>query len=57
LPDVDARFALQAVHMIAYGDSIGRWKAGDPRQSRIVFIGRDLNRPQSRRGFEACAVC
>jgi G3E family GTPase len=56
LPDTDERFAFQAVHMIADGDFIGRWKAGDPRQSRIVFIGRDLNRPQLRRGFEACAV-
>jgi G3E family GTPase len=55
-PDTDERFAFQAVHMIADGDFIGRWKAGDPRQSRIVFIGRDLNRPQLRRGFEACAV-
>jgi G3E family GTPase len=33
----DQRFAFQAVHMIADGDYIGPWKAGDPRQSRIVF--------------------
>jgi G3E family GTPase len=51
----DRRFAFQAVHMIADGDYVGPWKAGDPRQSRIVFIGRDLNRPQLPRGFEACA--
>ncbi len=51
----DQRFAFQAVHMIADGDFIGPWKAGDPRQSRIVFIGRNLNRPELRRGFEACA--
>jgi G3E family GTPase len=50
----DQRFAFQAVHMIADGDFIGPWKAGSPRQSRIVFIGRDLNRPELRRGFEAC---
>jgi G3E family GTPase len=48
------RFAFQAVHMIADGDYIGEAKAGDPRKSKIVFIGRDLNRPQLRRGFEAC---
>ncbi|NKC33848.1 CobW family GTP-binding protein [Falsiroseomonas selenitidurans] len=52
----DRRFAFQAVHMIADGDYIGTWKAGDPRRSKIVFIGRDLNRPQLRRGFEACQV-
>ncbi|MBU8544736.1 MULTISPECIES: CobW family GTP-binding protein [Roseomonadaceae] len=52
----DRRFAFQAVHMIADGDYIGNWKDGDPRRSKIVFIGRDLNRPQLRRGFEACQV-
>jgi G3E family GTPase len=48
------RFAFQAVHMIADGDYIGAIKPGDPRRSKIVFIGRDLNRPMLRRGFEAC---
>ena len=52
----DRRFAFQAVHMIADGDFIGPWKEGEPRVSRIVFIGRNLNRPQLRRGFEGCAV-
>jgi len=52
----DRRFAFQAVHMIADGDFIGPWKEGEKRQSRIVFIGRDLNRPQLRRGFESCQV-
>ncbi|MDB5411814.1 MAG: cobalamin biosynthesis protein CobW [Rubritepida sp.] len=55
-PGEDRRFAFQAVHMIADGDYIGPWKDGDPRKSKIVFIGRDLNRPQLRRGFEACQV-
>ena len=50
----DRRFAFQAVHMIADGDFIGPWKEGEPRVSRIVFIGRNLNRPQLRRGFESC---
>ncbi len=52
----DRRFAFQAVHMIADGDFIGPWKEGEPRRSRLVFIGRNLNRPQLRRGFEACAA-
>lgn len=50
----DRRFAFQAVHMIADGDFIGPWREGDPRRSRLVFIGRNLNRPELRRGFEAC---
>jgi G3E family GTPase len=52
----DRRFAFQAVHMIADGDFIGPWREGDDRRSRIVFIGRDLNRPMLRRGFEGCQV-
>jgi G3E family GTPase len=52
----DRRFAFQAVHMIADGDFIGPWKDADKRVSRLVFIGRNLNRPQLRRGFEGCAV-
>jgi G3E family GTPase len=50
----DRRFAFQAVHMIADGDFIGPWREGERRASKIVFIGRNLNRPQLRRGFEAC---
>ncbi len=48
------RFAFQAVHMIADGDFIGPWPEGEEKRSRLVFIGRNLNRPQLRRGFEAC---
>jgi G3E family GTPase len=55
-PGEDRRFAFQAVHMVADGDYISPWKESDPRRSKIVFIGRDLNRPVLRRGFEACQV-
>ncbi len=55
-PGEDRRFAFQAVHMIADGAFVGEWPDGDPRRSRIVFIGRNLNRPVLRRGFEACQV-
>ncbi|GBQ11640.1 CobW family GTP-binding protein [Swaminathania salitolerans] len=48
------RFAFQAVHMMADGDYIGPARAEEGQESRIVFIGRDLNRPQLRRGFESC---
>jgi len=50
------RFAFQAVHMIADGDFIGPAAAGTPAHSKLVFIGRNLNRPQLRRGFEACQI-
>ena len=48
------RFAFQAVHMIADGGFISPWAPGAERRSKLVFIGRNLNRPQLRRGFEAC---
>ena len=54
--DENRALRLQAVHMIADGDFISEWKDGDPRTSRIVFIGRNLNRPKLRRGFEGCAA-
>jgi G3E family GTPase len=52
----DRRFAFQAVHMIADGDFIGPWPERSERKSKIVFIGRDLNRPRLRRGFEGCVA-
>jgi G3E family GTPase len=52
----DRKFAFQAVHMMADGDFVGPWRADEKRRSRIVFIGRNLNRPQLRRGFESCQV-
>ncbi len=54
-PGEDRRFAFQAVHMIADGDFVGAWPEGE-RRSKLVFIGRNLNRPQLRRGFESCQV-
>jgi len=50
----EQRFAFQAVHMLAEGDFIGPWRAGEPRRSKLVFIGRMLSRPELRRGFEGC---
>ena len=55
-PNEPRRFAFQAVHMIADGDFISPWPEASERRSKIVFIGRNLNRPQLRRGFEACQV-
>jgi G3E family GTPase len=48
------RFVFQGVHMILDGDHQGPWKEGEPRESRIVFIGRDLPEEKIRAGFEGC---
>jgi len=48
------RFVFQAVHMIRDGDFQRPWKEGEPRFSRVVFIGRKLDRAALQAGFEAC---
>ena len=48
------RFVFQGVHMILDGDHQGPWKEGEARESRIVFIGRNLPEEKIRFGFEAC---
>lgn len=50
------RFVFQGVHMILDGDLTREWKPGENRNSRLVFIGRDLDRARLQAGFEACAA-
>jgi G3E family GTPase len=50
------RFVLQGVHMMLDGDHQRPWKDGEPRQSRLVFIGRNLPEETIREGFEKCLV-
>jgi G3E family GTPase len=50
------RFVLQGVHMMLDGDHQRPWKADEPRQSRLVFIGRNLPEAVIREGFEKCLV-
>ena len=49
----DRRLVFQAVHMIMEGDFQRPWKDGEPRYSRLVFIGRDLDEAALKAGFEA----
>ena len=39
----DERYVLQGVHMIIEGDHQRAWKDGEKHESRLVFIGRDLD--------------
>ena len=52
--DDDQRFVFQGVHMILDGDHQRPWKAGEKRDSRIVFIGRNLPGKMITDGFESC---
>jgi G3E family GTPase len=54
--DDPERFVLQGVHMMLDGDHQRPWKDGEPRQSRLVFIGRNLPEEAIRDGFEKCLV-
>jgi G3E family GTPase len=54
--DDDQRFVFQGVHMILDGDHQRPWKKEEKRDSRIVFIGRNLPEEQIRQGFENCVA-
>jgi G3E family GTPase len=55
-PGEPKRFVFQGVHMILDGDLQDTWKDGETRQSRVVFIGRNLDEDAIREGFLSCAV-
>ncbi|MEM7059086.1 MAG: GTP-binding protein [Pseudomonadota bacterium] len=50
----DDRYVFQGVHMLMDGSPMGAWPEGKPRNSRVVFIGRDLDSMGLEEGFEAC---
>jgi len=52
--DDDERFVFQGVHMILDGDHQRPWQEGENRESRIVFIGRNLPQERIKAGFESC---
>ena len=52
----DKRLAIQGVHMMMDGSNLASWKDDEKRQSRLVFIGRDLDEKALRDGFNACIV-
>lgn len=54
LEDDDDRYVVQGIHMIVEGDHNRPWKEDEARESRIVFIGRDLDAEKLERTFKAC---
>lgn len=52
--DDPERYVVQGVHMIIEGDHQRPWKDGEAHESRLVFIGRDLDAERLKRTFEAC---
>jgi G3E family GTPase len=50
------RFVFQGVHMMLDGEPQRDWRPDETRESKVVFIGRDLKADQIREGFLACAA-
>ena len=47
------RFVVHGVHMMMEGDFLGEWRPGEQHRSRLVLIGRDLDRAELEAGFKA----
>ncbi|WET73073.1 CobW family GTP-binding protein [Rhizobium croatiense] len=52
--DDPERYVVQGVHMIIEGDHQRPWKDDEKHESRLVFIGRDLDREKLEASFKAC---
>ena len=50
------RFVFQGVHMILDGNHQRPWRDDEKRESRIVFIGRQLPEEKIRQGFASCVA-
>ena len=48
------RFVFHAVHMLMEGHFESEWADGEPRESKLVFIGRSLEPAALNAGFNAC---
>jgi G3E family GTPase len=54
--DDPERYVVQGVHMIVEGDHQRAWKADEKRESRLVFIGRNLDSQALNDAFMATAA-
>jgi len=53
----DKKFIFQGVHeQIQYTEAQVPWQKDEPRVSKVVFIGRELDFPKLKEKFEACAI-
>jgi len=50
----DDRYVFQGVHMMLEGNHQRKWKPDEKRESRLVFIGRELPEQLIRDGFQGC---
>ena len=50
------RYVFHGVHMVFDGQLERAWSAETPRRSRLVFVGRNLDRHELEAGFESCVA-
>ena len=58
IANAETKFVYQAVHMIFNGnfDEEEKWAPGEPRSSKLVFIGKNLDKAALKAAFSACAA-
>ena len=54
--DEERRYVVQAVHMMADGDHQKPWAPDEKRVSRLVLIGRNLDRAALEQDFASCVA-
>uniref|UniRef100_A0A7S2S246 CobW C-terminal domain-containing protein n=1 Tax=Mucochytrium quahogii TaxID=96639 RepID=A0A7S2S246_9STRA len=54
LKGMDKKYVFQGVHMIVEGDFTVPWTSGETRESKVVFIGRHLDKKQLAADFNKC---
>ena len=52
----DRKFVFQGVHMLFSGDFTEEWTKDEVRDSRFVFIGRNLDKDEITTNFLGCSV-
>ena len=50
----EERYVFQGVHMLMDASPMGSWPKGKQKNSRVVFIGRNLDSMNLKEGFESC---
>ncbi len=56
LAGADRRFVFNGVHMMMDTELTGLWADDDTRESRLVFIGRNLDREDMLQGLQLCEI-
>jgi G3E family GTPase len=56
IKDAPAKFVFQGVHMQFDGAPHTAWEEGEARVSKLIFIGKKLDREELTAAFRACLV-